>query len=247
MGTRQQIGLAARWLTAGAGLAATAYAAYVATRWYRYGRLTRHVDAEDRDALLDHLMPMYEVTERHHVRIAAPAEITFAAAAEMHLEHSSIVRAIFKAREWIMRSHPGREQERPFLAQMRAIGWGVLAETPGREIVMGAVTQPWMADVVFRPLPPDEFVAFHEPDHVKIAWTLRADPLGVTESIFRTETRVVTTDSVARAKFRRYWAFASPGIVLIRWALLGPLKTEAERRVQAAAGGSLTAAPRVAR
>src|ERR1700674_3179101 len=231
MGTRHQIGLAGRWLTAGAGLAATSYAAYVATAWYRYGCVTRHVDAEDRDALLDHLMPTYEVAERHHVRIAAPAEITFAAASEMHLEHSSMVRAIFKAREWIMRSHPGRELEpRAFLAQMRAIGWGVLAETPGREIVMGAVTQPWMADVVFRPLPPEEFVAFHEPDYVKIVWTLRADPNGVTESIFRTETRVVTTNSVARAKFRRYWAFASPGIILIRWALLGPLKTEAERR-----------------
>jgi hypothetical protein len=100
-----------------------------------------------------------------------------------------------------------------------------------------------MADVVFRPLPPEEFVTFHEPDYVKIAWTLRADPLGATHSIFRTETRVVTTDSVSRAKFRRYWAFASPGIILIRWALLGPLKTEAERRIRAAPGGSLTAEP----
>jgi hypothetical protein len=114
-------------------------------------------------------MPTYEVTERHHVRIAAPAGITLAAATEMDLEQSPMVRAIFRAREWIMRSHPAREPEpRAFLAQMRAIGWGVLAEIPGREIVMGAVTQPWMADVVFRPLPPEEFVAFHEPDHVKI-------------------------------------------------------------------------------
>jgi hypothetical protein len=152
----------------------------------------------------------------------------------MYLEQSSIVRAIFKAREWVMRSHPACEPEpRAFLAQMRAIGWGVLAEIPGREIVMGAVTQPWMADVVFRPLPAGEFASFHDPDYVKIAWTLRADPLGDAASIFWTETRVVATDPIARAKFRRYWAFASPGIILIRWALLGPLKTEAERRIRA--------------
>ena len=99
---------------------------------------------------------------------------------------------------------------------------------------MGAVTQPWLANVVFRTLPPEEFVAFREPDYVKIAWTLRADPLTATESIFRTETRVVTTSPAARAKFRRYWAFASPGIILIRWASLGPLKAEAERRSRAA-------------
>lgn len=182
MVTRHRIGMTGRWLAAGAGLAAASYAAYVATTWYRYGRATRHVGAEDRDALLDQFMPTYDVAERHHVRIAAPAEITFAAAAEMYLEQSPIVRAIFKAREWIMRSHPGSEPEsRAFLAQMRAIGWGVLAEIPGREIVMGAVTQPWMADVVFRPLPPEEFAAFHEPDFVKIVWTLRADPLGAAE------------------------------------------------------------------
>lgn len=228
-----------RWLAAGAGLAAASYAAYVAATWYRYGRVTRDVGADDRDALLDQFMPTYDVAERHHVRIAAPAEITFAAAAEMYLEQSPMVRAIFRAREWIMRSHPAREPEsRAFLAQMRAIGWGVLAEVPCREIVMGAVTQPWMADVVFRPLPPEEFAAFHEPDFVKIVWTLRADSLGPAESIFRTQTRVVTTDPVARAKFRRYWAFASPGIMLIRWASLRPLKAEAERRSRAAHGVS---------
>ena len=60
---------------------------------------------------------------------------------------------------------------------MRAMGWGVLAEIPGREIVMGAVTQPWEADVVFRPLPSAEFAAFAEPGFVKIVWTLRADPV----------------------------------------------------------------------
>jgi hypothetical protein len=233
--TRHQIGTASRWLGAGAGLAAVSYAAYVAATWYRYGRKPRFVRSEEQDALLDQFIPTYDVAERHHVRIAAPAEITFAAASEMYLEQSAIVQGIFKAREWIMRSHPAPEPEhRAFLARMRAIGWGVLAENPGREIVMGAVTQPWLADVVFRPLPSEEFAAFHEPDYVKIVWTLRADPLTATESTFRTETRVVTTSPAARAKFRRYWAFVSPGIILIRWASLGPLKAEAERRSRAA-------------
>ena len=91
---------------------------------------------------------------------------------------------------------------------MRSIGWGVLADVPGREIVMGAITQPWLADVVFRALPPEEFAAFDEPGFVKIAWTLRADPVTATTSIFRTETRVTTTDPTARARFRRYWSLA---------------------------------------
>jgi hypothetical protein len=241
MNGRRYVALVARWLAAGVGVAAASYATYVATTWYRYGHVTHQATAEDADALLDRFVPTYEVAERHHVRVAAPADITLAAATEMDLQQSPIVRAIFKGREWIMGSHPpaaGSQEPRDFLSQMRAIGWGELAVVPGREIVMGAVTQPWMADVVFRPLPPEEFAAFHEPDYVKIVWTLRADPVGAAESVFRTETRVATTDPTARARFRRYWSFASPGIILIRWMTLGPLKAEAERRARAATAGS---------
>jgi hypothetical protein len=183
------------------------------------------------DALLDRFMPAYDVVERHRVSVAAPAEITFEAAREMDLLQSPIARAIFKGREWAMGSHPPpMTGPGHFISQMERIGWGVLAEVPGREVVMGAATQPWLPDVVFRPLPPEEFATFCEPDYVKIAWTLRADPVSATDSIFRTETRVTTTDGAARAKFRRYWAFVAPGVILIRRLSLGPLKADAERR-----------------
>jgi len=65
---------------------------------------------------------------------------------------------------------------------------------------------------------------------VKIVWTLRADATGPNQSIFRTETRAIATDATARAKFRQYWSLLSPGIILIRWASLKPLKTAAEQR-----------------
>ena len=60
---------------------------------------------------------------------------------------------------------------------VRSIGWRVLGENCGREIVVGAVAQPWEADVTFHGLNPDAFAAFTEPGYVKIAWSLRADPL----------------------------------------------------------------------
>ena len=103
---------------------------------------------------------------------------------------------------------------------------------PGRELVAGAVTRPWEGDVTFQALPADEFAAFSRPGFVKIAWTLRADPVDDGTSVFRTETRAVATDATARERFRRYWAFASPGITLIRKLSLGPLKREAERRAR---------------
>jgi hypothetical protein len=221
---------AARWTAAGLGIAGGAYAVWAGLAWSRYGHAAAPAGNEA-DPLLDRFMPEYEVVERHHVRVAAPPDVTLSAAKEVDLQQSVIVRAIFRARELILGAEPDAET-RPagLLAQMASLGWRVLAEEPGREIVVGAVTQPWMAKVVFRGLPPDEFRVFSEPDYVKIVWTLRADPVSPTESIFMTETRVATTDPEARRKFRSYWARFSPGIVLIRQVMLRQLKTEAERR-----------------
>ncbi len=99
---------------------------------------------------------------------------------------------------------------------------------------MGAVTQPWKADVKFTPVAPDRFAAFAEPDLVKIVWTLETEPLGATLTRFRTETRAVATDGAAQRKFLRYWRWARFGIVLIRWLLVPALRREAERRARTA-------------
>jgi hypothetical protein len=219
-------------LAASVGAAATAYGAYVAVTWYRYGDAAPP-SPEEQDPLLDRFMPSYDVAERHHVRIAAPSAVTLAAAREVDLQGSPLVRTIIKAREVILGATGGdRPRPRGLLAQVQSLGWAVLAEVPDREVVVGAVTKPWEANVTFRALPPDQFAAFSEAGYVKIAWTLHAESIGPTDSIFRTETRAVATDAMARAKFRRYWAFLSPGIILIRWAILGPLKSEAEGRAR---------------
>jgi hypothetical protein len=219
-----------RWTAGGLGLMTVGCATVVGTTWYRYGHIPS-ASPDERDPLLDRFMPEYEVAERHHVSVAAPAAMTLSAAADTDLQQSRIIRAIFKARELVLGAEPdGEARPKGLLAQTTSLGWRVLAEKPGREIVVGAVTQPWLPNVVFRGLAPEEFRVFQEPGYVKIVWTLRADPAGESESMFRTETRVTTTDQTARTKFRWYWARFSPGIVLIRRVMLGLLKTEAERR-----------------
>ena len=195
--------------------------------WARYGHPARSGPS---DPLLDSAMPVYEVRELHAIRIAASPARAFAAARALDLERSWIVRAIFRGRELAFALPPQRPAPRPFVESMLSIGWGLVAERPGRELVFAAVTQPWRANVVFRPLERAQFVAFDSADYVKIAWTLAVDSLGPEESRFRTETRVVTTDAAARARFRRYWALFSPGIVLIRWVAVRLVRDEAERR-----------------
>jgi len=213
-----------------AGVAAGIYGGYVGVTWLRYGHPPAPAGA-DRDELLDQFMPVYDVVERHTAAIAAPEEVTLATARDADLFDSPLVRGIFKAREVILGASPdARLRPHGIFDELRSLGWVMLAEIPGREIVLGAVTRPWEANVTFRGVPAAEFAAFAEPRYVKIVFTLRADPAGAGRSIFRTETRAVATDAFARGKFRRYWAFASPGIFLIRWLSLSPLKAEAERR-----------------
>lgn len=234
MRSRNLFQSAVRLTAAVAGMAAGAYGAYAATTWFRYGRPAMPAGNE-RDALLDRFMPVYDVVDRHAVRVEASAAATLEAARRANLFDAPVVRAIFKGRELLLGA-AADERTRPpgLLAEMQSLGWRVLAEAPGREVVVGAVTKPWEADVTFRGVPPDQFASFAEPGYVKIAWTLRADPDASGGSIFRTETRAVATDAFARAKFRRYWALLSPGIILIRRASLAVVRDDAERQRPAA-------------
>jgi hypothetical protein len=227
----------AAFLVAAMTLAFLGYATWAAVAWSRYGQPGGDAAAATRDPLLDQFIPVYEVAEHHQIRVAAPAEITLAAAREVDLQGSPINQAIVSVRTIPsrLRGEPPRPPSPGLLEETLGLGWGILAEVPGREVVVGAVTQPWEPVVVFRALPPEEFLAFDEPGYAKIVWTLVAEPLGPNESIARTETRVLTTDPESRERFRRYWAIFSPGIVIIRHEALRMVKAEAERRARAAA------------
>ena len=202
--------------------------AWAAVVWARYGHLGRQTI---RDRLVDRYLPAYEVSETHETRVEAPAALTYAATTATGLEASPVVRAIIRTRERLLGvrgAHPWPPGGIP--AQLQAWGWGALAEEPGRVVILGAVTQPWEGDVQFRAISPDGFAAFNDPGFVKIVVAISVESVGLDSSTARVHTRVATTDATARARFRRYWAAFSPGILLIRRATLHEVKREAERR-----------------
>jgi hypothetical protein len=207
------------------------FGAWSALAWARYGHVNprRHPP----DELLDRFLANPEVDEYHQIKVGAPAAITLAAAKETDLQGGPIAGAIFwlRAIPALPRGEPLRpERSRGIVAETLGLGWGVLAEVPDREIVIGAYTQPWHEQVTFQPLPPEEFAGFNQPGYVKIAWTLGVEPLGPNQSLLVTRTRAVATDPESRKRFRRYWAPMSAGIILIRYAGLPRMRNEAERR-----------------
>jgi hypothetical protein len=205
------------------GVALIAVVSLIVLEWR-----ARHVASAESPAAP--FIPTPDVRDCHEIVIAAPAALVFFDATRVDLHSLPIVRTIFRVRAWLM----GDAVEPPrkslgLVAEMMVLGWGLLAHSPCRTIVMGAVARPWTRNVTFRSIRPDEFAAFAEPDYVKIVWTLAADPLGPDRTRFRTETRVQATDAVARRKFFWYWLAFGIGIRFIRWSILRALRRKALR------------------
>jgi hypothetical protein len=180
--------------------------------------------------VLDDFFPRPFVRERREISVRAPVDIAFETACDFDLLSIPIVRAIFRLRAVLMRAAPPPRRWTGLVAETSALGWGTLVEVPDRLHVAGAVCQPWVGNVVFTPIPPEQFASYSQPDRVKIVWTIEAEPLGAERTRLATETRVVPTDLAARRKFRRYWRKAGIGILLIRWLGLPAMRRKAERR-----------------
>jgi hypothetical protein len=178
---------------------------------------------------LDPFIPAFDIRERHSIVVRAPAETVFAAAAAFDFQSLGFIRAIIRARQFLLHSTRVERQPQPFLQEALKMGWGVLAQEPGACFVAGARCQPWLGDVVFTPVSPAEFAGYAEPNQVKIAWTLEVESLGPASSRLSTETRAVATDETARRRFRRYWRWARFGIVTIRLLMLPAIRRQAER------------------
>ena len=151
MTARHVMRTAGTGVAVGAGLAAVGYAGLVAFNRARYGRHTIAPSPGGGSTLLDRFIPSPEVVEHHQVRIAAPAEVVLATAKSLEFLDSALVKAVIKLRAIALGGRPdSRPHPKPLLEQMRSIGWVVLAERAGREVVLGAVTKPWEAEPVFR-------------------------------------------------------------------------------------------------
>lgn len=179
---------------------------------------------------LDRFIPRPDVRERFEVEVQAPAAVVMAAAASFDMQSLPPVRGIFRLREILTGSRSTAPRKaQGLLEETRSLGWGLLAELPDRFIVCGATCQPWLPDVKFTPIAPEQFASYQGVDQVKIAWTLEAEPVGPETSRFVQETRAAATDEAARLQFRRYWRWARLGIVAVRLLLLPAVRRAAER------------------
>jgi hypothetical protein len=166
--------------------------------------------------LLDEVLPRFDFRERHAIRIDASAGKVFAALRAVSPGEMPVALLLFRLRG--LRA----AGDRPLLEQMGR-RFETLAERPGRELVLGAVGQPWkLRGGETRPAA--DFASFDEPGFAKMVLGFH-----LAEGTLSTETRVLLTDAASRRRFRAYWLVIRPFSGLIRRLLLRAVKRRAER------------------
>lgn len=177
---------------------------------------------------LDDLIPNFDIRERFERRIKASPDVVMRTAYEFDMQSIWMIRLIINARKFVLGGKPDERRGMGLVEETRKLGWGTLAEEPGRLLICGAVCQPWFGDVKFTAIPAVDFAAYDEPDQVKIAWSLEAEEIEPNVTLFAHEVRAVATDADARRKFLRYWRWARFGIIAIRLLLLPAIQKRAE-------------------
>jgi hypothetical protein len=179
--------------------------------------------------LIDDFMPIYDVSERHHTLVQAPANVTYEAVRRIDLGRSKLVRALFAARGIPLLIRHKRPMTRTLtLDDMVRGGFFWLGEDTGREMVLGVVGAFWRPKGGVRKIEPGEFAAFEEPGLAKAAWNFRLLADGDERTFVTTETRVRVADEPSRKKFLLYWAAIGPFSGMVRRQALSLIKTDAE-------------------
>src|SRR3954471_18549618 len=199
--------------------------------------------------LLDDLMPIYDVVERHHTTVRAAPTTVFAAIKSFDLSESFLTRLLLFVRavpRWLVAAvkspsaaltelRARRAELR--LADMERVGFKVVAEDAPKELVIGVLGKFWTVEGDRRPdVTATAFAAGPPRGYALAGWNFTVEAHDDGSSELRTETRVWCADDV-RLKFRVYWLVIRPGSGLIRHEILRAIRRNAEARASSGLKG----------
>jgi hypothetical protein len=186
--------------------------------------------------VLDRLVPTFQAAERHSATIAASAEQVWAALTQVTTGELRLFRRLMGVRVL-----PGRllgsprarfDADEPLLAWAVRFGFPILGQEAQRELVVGAIGQPWRltGGRSVRVVDDNGFAAFDQAGYAKMAVNFRLDPVAGGRGIqLSTETRVACTDATSERRFAWYWRLIRPASGAIRRSWLAAIKRRAER------------------
>lgn len=179
---------------------------------------------------LDEFAPVYQFHEVHSIVVHASRERVDRAIREVPASEIKL----FGTLTWIRRlGRPGPEsimnvpEKQPILEVATRTSFLMLADEPGRELVLGTLVvapQPsTLADWT-----PEKWRALAAPGYAKAAMNFRIEETAPGECRVTTETRVYATDAATARRFAGYWRVIHPGSALIRVMWLRAIRARAE-------------------
>lgn len=189
--------------------------------------------------LIDEFLPRYDVVERHGIRVDAPASRVYEAIWAADLARSLPVRVLLGLRTLpsllVDRAKARRLADvlqRSTTVTLQTVlsqGFYLLAEEPGREVLLGVVGRFWTPTASLEPTDPERFRSAAAPGRAKGAWNFTVTALGEGSTRLETETRVQCADARTLARFRPYWLVVRPFSGLIRRMMLRTIRAAALR------------------
>jgi hypothetical protein len=192
--------------------------------------------------LIDRFLPRHDFAVAHAVVLPVPPEECWAAARRVDFLRNPIVRVLLAGRALPLRvaeivapaqraSGTVAEALHAFrLDDMPRLGFVLLGEEPGVEVVYGQVSRPWKAAASEGPrVDPVRFGEFRTPGFAKIVFALSVISRGGGWSILVLETRVGLTDAESLRRFRCYWRVIGPFSNVLRRVVLRMIAAEVRR------------------
>jgi hypothetical protein len=185
--------------------------------------------------LLDKFLPEYHFNEVHRITIRASPDRIYQAIKDVHASEIFLFRELMMVRalpaQVLRRTRLRRTYEAPLLQQVLKGGsFVLLAEEPGRELVVGTVGRFWqISGGQVKLWSAQEFIEIDRPDYAKAALNFYIHEVRRGPGVrLRTETRICVPDLSARRKFAAYWFFIQAGSAFMRLMWLRAIKRKVE-------------------
>jgi hypothetical protein len=182
--------------------------------------------------LIDSFAPNPDAVEIHRIVIAAAPDVVYCALWTADLGRSPIIKLLLALRslpEFTLHRCRSLPRDRKITLQtLIDAGFGVLADQPGREIVLGVSGRFWRPTSNLSPFNRADFDGPVPAGLARAVWNFRVEG-GNDRTTLSTETRVTCGDSSSRGKFRAYWFFVRPFSGLIRRIMLKNVRNAAGR------------------
>jgi hypothetical protein len=182
--------------------------------------------------LIDSFIPDPDAVEIHQIEIAASRDVVYRTLWTADLGGSPVIRSLMAIRSlpaFIL--HPRGVRHTPHRITLQTIidaGFGLVAEEPGKEIVLGIEGRFWRPTGNILPFSEESFRGPLKPGRARAVWNFALDDAARGRTVLSTETRVVCGDAASKWKFRAYWLVVRPYSGLIRLIMLRAVKHACE-------------------